>query len=203
MQDRDRRRLIIGGVIALAAVVGGYGTFRIMDRMGPILSTYGNEIGGSFRLISAADGEVADTDFLGRWMLVYFGYTHCPDTQCGATLHAMAGAMDLMGAQARLVAPLFISVDPMRDTAELLRAYTLRFGPHIIALTGAPNMIKAVTAEYHAPYVRHPGANGDYTMEPSPRIVIMSPEGRYAGTVEATATAGQIADRLRSLMATQ
>ncbi|ACI52578.1 electron transport protein SCO1/SenC [Gluconacetobacter diazotrophicus PA1 5] len=203
MQETDKRRLKIGLVVAALGLAGTYAGYRVMDRIGPVLSTHGNEIGGSFRLVSAAEGTVSDTDFQGRWMLVYFGSTHCPESQCAATLKAMAGAMDRLGQRARLVAPLFISVDPMRDTAEEMRAYTLRFGPHIFAMTGAPNMIKAVTAEYHAPYVRHEGKDGDYTMEPSPRIVIMSPEGRYAGTIQSDSSAEQIADRLTGLMKAQ
>ncbi|MBB2202558.1 SCO family protein [Gluconacetobacter tumulisoli] len=201
MQQRDKRRLTIAAIIVVVASIVGYGTYRVADRMGPVLSSNGNEVGGSFRLVSAADGAVSDTDFQGRWMLVYFGYTRCPDTQCAATLTAMAGAMDRLGPRARMVAPLFITLDPMRDTAEILRAYTLRFGPRIFALTGAPNMIQAVAREYHAPYVRHEGTDGDYSMEPSPRIVIMSPEGRYAGTIESTASADDIAARLNGLMA--
>ncbi|GBQ98591.1 electron transporter SCO1/SenC [Gluconacetobacter liquefaciens] len=203
MQKRDKRRLAIGAVITVLSAAGGYAGYWAMDRAGPLLSTHGNEIGGSFRLVSAAEGEVSDSNFRGRWMLVYFGYTHCPDEQCGATLRAMAGAMDLLGPKHRSVAPLFISVDPMRDTAEAMRAYTLRFGPRIFAMTGAPTMLKAVTAEYHAPYVRHEGKDGDYSMEPSPRIVIMSPEGRYAGTIQSDASAQDIADRLNGLMAAQ
>ncbi|GBQ27442.1 SCO family protein [Gluconacetobacter sacchari] len=201
MQERDKRRLAIGAIIVALSAAGGYGGYRAMERAGPMLSTYGNEVGGSFRLVSAAEGAVSDSDFRGRWMLVYFGYTHCPDTQCGATLKAMAGAMDLLGPRYRKVAPLFISLDPMRDTAEAMRAYTLRFGPRIFAMTGAPNMLRAVTAEYHAPYVRHEGKDGDYSMEPSPRIVIMSPEGRYAGTIQSDASAEEIAKRLNDLMA--
>jgi protein SCO1 len=203
MQEKDKRRLTIGLIVAALGLAGGYGATEFMSRMPPMLSTHGNEIGGSFRLVSPAEGTVSDTDFQGRWMLVYFGSTHCPETQCAVALRAMAGAVDLLGPRGRLVAPLFISVDPMRDTAEEMRAYTLRFGPHIYAMTGAPNMVKAVTAEYHAPYIRHEGKDGDYTMEPSPRIVIMSPEGRYAGTIESDASAEAIASRLTGLMAAQ
>lgn len=116
------------------------------------LVSYGNPVGGSFRLVNGADGSVLDTDFRGRWMLIYFGYTHCPDTVCGATAKAMAEGVAALGRErSRLAVPIFITLDPMRDTAEDLRTYALRFGTQLTVMTGSPKMIQAVAKEYHAP----------------------------------------------------
>ncbi|MBE7618198.1 SCO family protein [Gluconacetobacter entanii] len=204
LSKRDRFILIVTVVILTVSTLVGYVGYRIFDRMAPPLTTYGNEVGGSFRLVNGADGSVLDSDFRGRWMLVYFGSTHCPDTQCGATMAAMAKAMDILGpAKARYVAPIFISLDPMRDTSDVLRTYTLRFGPRLFSMTGSPKMIEAVAREYHAPYVRQPLEGGDYMMEPASQIVIMSPTERYSGTIPTTATGQEIADRIEQLMAAQ
>ncbi|MBV1835109.1 MULTISPECIES: SCO family protein [Novacetimonas] len=204
LSKRDRFILIVTLVIVVISSLVGYVGYRIFDRMAPPLTTYGNEVGGSFRLVNGADGSVLDSDFRGRWMLVYFGSTHCPDTLCGATMESMAKAMDILGrAKARYVAPIFISVDPMRDTSDVLRTYTLRFGPRLFSMTGSPKMVEAVAHEYHAPYVRKPLENGDYMMEPASQIVIMSPTERYVGTIPASASAQEIADRIEQLMAEQ
>ncbi|MEG3348102.1 SCO family protein [Novacetimonas hansenii] len=202
LSKRDRFILIVTLVIVVVSTLAGYVGYRIFDRMPPPLTTYGNEVGGSFRLINGADGSVLDSDFRGRWMLVYFGSTHCPDTVCGATMASMAKAMDILGpAKAHHVAPIFISLDPMRDTSDVLRTYTLRFGPRLFSMTGSPKMIEAVAREYHAPYVRQPLEGGDYMMEPASQIVIMSPTERYSGTIPTTATGQEIADRIEQLMA--
>lgn len=200
-RERDRFFLLVGLAIIVVSSAFGYVGYRLFDRAPVPLVSYGNPVGGSFRLVNGADGSVLDTDFRGRWMLVYFGYTHCPDTVCGVTAKAMTQGVAALGRErSRLVVPIFITLDPMRDTAEELRTYALRFGSLLTVMTGSPKMIQAVAKEYHAPYVRHEGENGDYSMEPATQIVIMSPTGRYEGTLPATATADEITARMTQLM---
>lgn len=199
--ERDRFFLLLTLAIVAVSMICGYVGYRLFDRAPVPLVTYGNPVGGSFRLVNGADGSVMDTDFRGRWMLVYFGYTRCPDTVCGVTVKAMTQGVEALGRdRAKLVAPIFITLDPMRDTSDVLRTYALRFGFHLTVMTGSPKMIEAVAREYHAPYVRHPGENGDYTMDTASQIVIMSPTGRYAGSLPATATADEITARMTALM---
>ncbi|AHI24126.1 SCO family protein [Komagataeibacter swingsii] len=199
--ERDRFFVIVGLAILTVSSIAGYFGYRYSSNAPVPLTTYGNPVGGSFRLINGADGSVMDTDFRGRWMMIYFGDTHCPDTVCGATMKAMADGVEALGRdRAHLVVPIFISLDPMRDTTEELRKYALRFGTHVTVMTGSPKMLQAVAKEYHAPYVRHDGENGEYSMEPATQIVIMSPTGRYAGSLPSTATAADVTTRMTELM---
>ncbi|WP_130731275.1 SCO family protein [Komagataeibacter xylinus] len=199
--ERDRFFVLVGFAILVVSSIAGYFGYRYSDSAPVPLTTYGNPVGGSFRLINGADGSVLDTDFRGRWMLIYFGDTHCPDDVCGATVKAMAEGVEALGHdRARLAVPIFITLDPMRDNSDVLRTYALRYGSHVTVMTGSPKMIQAVAKEYHAPYVRRDGANGDYSMEPASQIVIMSPTGRYEGSLPATATAADITARMTELM---
>jgi len=196
----DRRaRTLVAGVLGLGIAAGAV-AYGVSAHYGTVLSSNGNEVGGSFRLVTTVEDFVTDADYHGRWVLVYFGDTHCPDAECGRTLTAMDQAADSFGVAGDRIAPLFISLDPARDSADVLHAYGLRFGHRIVPLTGAPAMVKAVAAEYHAPFEQRTLPDGTVSMVPSPRIVIMDPQGQYVGTLEATATADEIAARLRALM---
>jgi len=199
-KETDRRaRTLVAGVLGLGLVAGGI-AYVLSSHYGTVLSSNGNEVGGSFRLVTTVEDFVTDADYHGRWLMVYFGDSHCPDDVCGRTLTAMDQAAESFGVGADKIAPLFISLDPERDSADVLHTYGLRFGRRIVPLTGSPAMLKAVAAEYHAPYQEQTLPNGEKTMEPSPRIVIMDPQGHYVGTLEATASAQDMAARLTSLM---
>src|SRR5262245_44144028 len=94
-------------------------------------------VGGPFTLVGTDGKTVTDQDFRGRYMLVFFGFTHCPDI-CPAELQMVAEALDKLGDKANEVVPIFISVDPERDTPEVLAAYVKSFGPKFVGLTGSP-----------------------------------------------------------------
>ncbi|GBQ70950.1 electron transport transmembrane protein SenC/PrrC [Ameyamaea chiangmaiensis NBRC 103196] len=192
-------RAMVAGVAAVGIAAGTL-AYVASERHGTVLSSNGNEVGGSFRLVSTVEDFVTDADYRGRWLLVYFGDAHCPDEECGRTLTAMNDAAESFGYRAARIVPLFISLDPEHDTADVLHAYGLRFGRRIVPLTGSPAMVKAVAAEYHAPFEERLLPDGTRAMRPSPRIVIMDPHGHYAGTLEATASTQEIADRLTALM---
>src|SRR6267142_4022552 len=125
-------------------------------------------IGGPFTLIAPDGTTVTDQTFRGKWLLVYFGYTFCPNT-CPMTLNEIATALEKLGADAATLKPLFITVDPQRDTREVLEQYTRSFDPRIVGLTGSPQQIDAVAKEYGAYWAAHktgPGAE-DYVMDHS------------------------------------
>src|SRR6476660_152848 len=111
-------------------------------------------IGGPFTLIAPDGTTVTDQTFRGKWLLVYFGYTFCPNI-CPMTLHEIATALEKLGTDATKMQPLFITVDPQRDTREVLEKYTRSFDPRIVGLTGSPQQIDAVTHEYGAYSARH------------------------------------------------
>ena len=131
----------------------------------------GPSIGGPFTLENDAGSRVTDRDFHGRYMLVYFGYTHCTDV-CPTTLNAMADALDKLGAKSKRLAPVFITIDPERDTPAVMKRYTAAFSPALAGLTGTQDQIAKVAHEYRVYYAKHvtgPGAN-DYSMDHSPLI---------------------------------
>ena len=101
-------------------------------------------IGGPFALIAPDGTTVTEQTFRGKWLLVYFGYTFCPNT-CPMTLNEIATALEKLGTDATKMQPLFITVDPQRDTREVLEQYTRSFDPRIVGLTGSPQQIDAVT----------------------------------------------------------
>jgi protein SCO1/2 len=135
--------------------------------------------GGSFQL-TGADGEsVSDRDFRGKWLLVYFGYTHCPDI-CPTTLAEISQTLDLLGPDAARVQPLFITIDPGRDTPQIVGDYVKAFDDRIIGLAGTPGEIADVAKAYRVFYAKSEGADAaNYLMEHTAFVYVMGPDGRY------------------------
>jgi protein SCO1/2 len=159
-------------------------------------------IGGPFTLIAPDGTTVTDQTFRGKWLLVYFGYTFCPNT-CPMTLNEIATVLEKLGADAAKLKPLFITVDPQRDTREVLEQYTQSFDPRIVGLTGNPQQIDAVTQEYGAYSARHKTGPGpeDYVIDHSTYLYVMDPGGKFVRAFDADTSGDRIADALRELMA--
>ncbi len=156
-------------------------------------------IGGPFRLIAPDGRVVTDRDFRGRWMLIYFGYTQCPDT-CPTALNDMADALAQLGGAAARVAPLFVTVDPAHDTPAAMGAYAARFDPRILGLSGTAAEIEQVKREYRVYAAPDSHATPDHmVMDHSSVFVIMDRQGRFADVLTGNASARAIADRLRAL----
>ncbi len=159
-------------------------------------------IGGPFTLSTPDGTTVTDQTYRGKWLLVYFGYTFCPNS-CPTMLLEIATALKKLGPDAAKVQPLFITVDPQRDTPEVMQQYTQSFDPRIIGLTGTPQQIAAVAEEYGAYYVRHqtgPSAE-DYVMDHSVYLYLMDPGGNYVRAFDSGTSGDRIADALRKLLA--
>ncbi|WEX90009.1 SCO family protein [Sinorhizobium garamanticum] len=157
-------------------------------------------IGGPFSLVAPDGTVVTDSDFHGKWMLVFFGYTNCPDT-CPTTLSQMAIALDRLGAEGKRVQPVFITVDPERDTPSAMGEYTRAIDPRIMGLSGSERQIAAVSREYGAYGEPRASGHGDHLFDHSTYIYVMNPRGEFARGLEADASGDQIADTLRRLMA--
>ena len=161
----------------------------------------GPSVGGPFTLVNDNGKTVTDRDFRGKYMLVYFGYTYCPDV-CPTTLNAIAQAMDRLGAKAKDVQPIFITVDPHRDTPAVMKQYVNAFSPSLIGLTGTPEQIAAVAKEYRVYYAKHvtgPGPN-DYTMDHSSIIYMMGPNGKFIAPVAASDSPAEMAKDIARLV---
>jgi protein SCO1 len=161
----------------------------------------GPTVGGPFALVNGDSHPVTDRDFRGKYLLVYFGYTYCPDV-CPTTLNAVADALDKLGKTADRLQPLFITVDPRRDTPGVIKQYAAAFSPRVLGLTGTPAEIAAVAKEYHVYYAEHrtgPGPN-DYSMDHSSILYLMGPDGRFIAPIRADATGAEIAAEIGKLM---
>jgi protein SCO1/2 len=164
-------------------------------------SSAGAEIGGPFTLENSNGKTVTNRDFRGKYMLVYFGYTYCPDV-CPTTLNAVAGALDKLGSKAKRLVPVFITVDPDRDTPAVMKRYTAAFSPALVGLTGTPDEIARVAKEYRVYYAKHvtgPGPN-DYSMDHSSIIYLMGPDGKFIAPVNAEGTPQEMAEKIDKLM---
>ena len=159
-------------------------------------------IGGPFALIAPDGTTVTEQTFRGKWLLVYFGYTFCPNT-CPMTLNEIATALEKLGTDAAKMQPLFITVDPQRDTREVLEQYTRSFDPRIVGLTGSPQQIDAVTQEYGAYAARDKTGPGpeDYVIDHSTYLYVMDPGGKFVRAFDADTSGDRIADALRELLA--
>jgi protein SCO1/2 len=174
------------GGVALVGLAAVAMVPHLAQRSSPGLGTPPGQptIGGPFDLTDGHAKRLTDADFRGRYMLIYFGYTHCPDA-CPTMLSDMAAAIDVLPAKdrARLV-PIFITVDPERDTPSTIGEYAQAFGPEFVGLTGSPAEITKVEAAYHVYAVRHPLKNGDYAMDHSSILYVMGPDGAFRGVVQ-------------------
>jgi protein SCO1/2 len=154
-------------------------------------------VGGPFALIDGDHRTVTDQDFHGKFMLVYFGYSFCPDV-CPTTLTEVADAMDKLGPTAARVQPIFITVDPKRDTPDIMKQYAANFSPKLLGLTGTPEQIAKVAKEYRVYYAEHrtgPGPN-DYSMDHSSILYLMGPDGQFIEPIPADDSAAKIASAI-------
>jgi len=156
-------------------------------------------IGGQFQLVNATTGhEVSDQDFRGKWLLIFFGYTHCPDV-CPTTLSNIAGAMSQLGPLAERIQPLFITVDPERDTLPVLVDYTGAFDARILGLSGSAAQIASAAKAYSIYYAKRVFGD-DYYMDHTATIRVVRPDGSYSSPLLSTAGPLDIAKRMRTLL---
>jgi cytochrome oxidase Cu insertion factor (SCO1/SenC/PrrC family) len=158
-------------------------------------------VGGPFALTDHTGKLRTDGEFRGKLMLVYFGYTYCPDV-CPTDLLAISQALEALGPAGDVVQPIFISVDPERDTVAHLADYVAAFHPRLIGLTGAPEDIRKVALSYKAYYAKVPvGAGQDYVVDHTGVIYLMGREGEYLGFVPPQTTPQRLADIIRAQLA--
>jgi protein SCO1 len=205
MTARDLpRRFVLVAVLFAGFVILGAGAFLALSLhetpRGAAGTLLASAIGGPFRLVDQDGKTVTDADLKGKWSLVYFGYTHCPDA-CPTALNDIAIALDELGPKRGAVRPVFITVDPERDTPEVLKAYVTAFDAPILALTGTPEEVAQAAKGYRVYYAKHPEAGGDYSMDHSSVIYVMDPEGRFTASFTHQSAPEEIAERLKKLLA--
>ena len=148
----------------------------------PLSRTEGTaSIGGSFTLVDHTGKTVSEADFRGRFMLVFFGFTYCPDA-CPTALTTMAEVLDIIGPAADRIVPVLITVDPERDTPEQLAMYVRHFYPSLVGLTGSAEQVAAAAKVFRVYYakVKEEGKEeGDYEMDHTTNVYLMGPDGKF------------------------
>ncbi len=186
---------IVGALVAVLLV--GVGSYLFLSGGQP----GGMAVGGPFALVDGDGKAVTDRSWRGKFMLVYFGYTFCPDV-CPTTLNHVADALDRLGPAGERVQPLFITVDPKRDGPAVVKQYAAAFGPRMIGLTGSPEQIGAAARAYRVYYAEHRTGTGgdDYTMDHSSVLYLMGPDGRFVAPVRADLAGPEMAAALSKLI---
>lgn len=182
-------------VAALALATGVYLVFfstRLSDCDDSVVAGEAT-VGGPFTLVNQFGDTVTDVDVITGPTLIYFGYTFCPDV-CPLDVARNVAAVDILGEQGERVTPVFITIDPARDTPEALRDFADVMHEEMIALTGAPEQVAAVSRAYHT-YYQKSGDGPDYLMDHSTLSYLMSPDG-FLAFFRRDATPAQMADKI-------
>lgn len=195
-------RHIILAVFALAVVVPHAAAAKPMRDAPAVVDIDLKKVTGIFDLTNQAGARVTQKDFPGKYRLVYFGYTSCPD-MCPTGLQAMSLAMDMLGARAIRVQPIFITVDPVRDTPERLRDYLTAFDPAITALRGDEAQTEAAAEAFQVDYERvedEEGTDADYVVEHNSPIFLFTPEGKLLKAFPENIAPAKIVKTLRTAL---
>jgi cytochrome oxidase Cu insertion factor (SCO1/SenC/PrrC family) len=192
------KQALIPYLLLAAALAGGllWHESDTVPGLGRSIVTGQADVGGPFRLTGQNGKAVSDTDFRGRYMLIYFGYSFCPDV-CPTTLSVMAQALDKLGGESRRVTPIFITIDPERDTPPVLGDYMKAFGPSFVGLTGSAAAIKDVEKKYRVYAVKKPLEKGAYGMDHSSVLYLMGPDGRMISFYDEAISPDDLAKDLR------
>lgn len=177
MTRRTQLALVFAAAVALT-IAGVAATLLLRDA--PARQGSGKAlVGGPFTLTSQTGEKVSDSQFRARYMLIAFGYTYCPDV-CPAELQVMSAALDQLGAEADQIQPIFITIDPERDTVDALKDYMSNFRPGFIGLTGTPEEIAAAARAYRVYYAKaKDSGTTDYLMDHSSIIYLMGKDGEF------------------------
>ena len=196
-----RLAIILIPIVLVAALAVGFLLLRASDNLPPPRSESGVAlVGGPFALTDQNGSKRRSAEFRGRYMLIYFGYANCPDV-CPTTLALMADALDKLGPDRSAVVPIFITIDPERDTPAKLKPYMAAFGPRFVGLTGSLAEIKSVADLYRVYLKKQPLAGGGYAMDHSSVIYLMGPDGKFVAYWDDTAIGpDQLARELRKYL---
>jgi len=198
------KRILIAACIILGATLilalNWPGLLRPRPTSEPVMVN----VGGAFALTDVNGTPVTDEILKGHHSLVYFGFTRCPDI-CPLALQKMTEALQIAGPPAEAVLPIFITVDPEHDTAEVMKAYVSNFHPRFVALTGTPDAVKKAQNAYRIYAAKIPkkdGGNANSTIAHTDVIYLMNPDGKYVTQFSSTVAPGEIATALRRALHT-
>ncbi len=175
------RSIAIGAVLVAAVFLAGSVFFVVLgggeeDQFAQCRSSsVAGDLGGPFELVNAAGETVTDADVITEPSLIYFGYTFCPDV-CPLDVDRNASAIELLEEQGKMVTPIFITIDPERDTPEVVGDFADVMHPRMIGLTGSAEQVKAASEAYRTYYKAHPAVDGEYLVDHSTFSYLVMPE---------------------------
>jgi len=197
---------IVGGVAAVVSLAALFYMDDLSNDGGKVDTSTFLEPRGPFALVDHNGRNVTDKDYRGKFMLIFFGYTYCPDV-CPTELGTIANALDLLGPDAAKVQPIFISVDPERDTPEVLADYVSAFHPTLVGLTGTPEQVAEAAQSYYARYNKMSslsegegedvGDDDDYFVGHTSSTYLIGPKGRDLHVFNYGDSSEQIAARIQ------
>ncbi len=193
----NRRRLpLLAFALALSAIVATT-SCSTPPPAGPLV---GSGVGGPFELVDQDGRNVTDTTYAGKWRLMYFGYTFCPDV-CPVDVQKIAQGMKLFAvadpARAKIVVPIFVTVDPVRDTPAVLKTFVRAFSPDMVGLTGSPAQAAAARKAFRV-YAKAQGTGTDYLVDHTAIIYLMDPANRPVSFLDHGTTPQAIAAELKT-----
>ena len=196
------KRPVFLGLLTLAIIVAGTLSWVLFPPNETRRASAPPAVGGPFTLVDHTGSTVTDANFRGRYLLIFFGYTYCPDV-CPTTLQTVVDAMEGLGTDARQVQPVFISVDSGRDGPDVMKLYVEAFGGKIAGLSGNAEQIAAVAKAYGAYFAKVPNPDGgpdDYLMNHSAIVYLMGPDGGFMRHFSYGVTAEEMAAAIRKIV---
>jgi cytochrome oxidase Cu insertion factor (SCO1/SenC/PrrC family) len=203
MSAQSRRALITLGTLLLclspASVRAQHEPERSAAELMDVLMWNREPVGGPFALVDHTGRQRTEADFRGKLLLLYFGFTYCPDV-CPTDLQSIGLAIDQLGKAGEGVQPLFVTLDPDRDTPQHLANYVPLFHPRLVGLTGDASSIRQAARAYKVYYAKVPTAGDDYTVDHSGYIYLMDRAGQYLGFFPPGTPPDRMADVIRPLL---
>jgi cytochrome oxidase Cu insertion factor (SCO1/SenC/PrrC family) len=195
----QRRTLMIAALLLLASLV--LGVTSLMQR--PTLSKGSGvaSVGGPFTMVNHLGETVTEKMLLGKFTLLFFGFTYCPDI-CPTELQVMTAAIESLGEDGKSLVPVFVSVDPDRDKVDVVRTYVENFGPRMIGLTGSPEQVAGMAKAYRVYYAKRENKErpADYQVDHSSILYLMGPDGKFLKHFTYTTDPKSLADALKATL---
>ena len=170
------RFILVSIVVLMAAGFGGVAYFAYDARYG------GNAYGAPFELVDQSGEPITQAAFRGHPSAVFFGYTHCPEV-CPTTLFELDGWLKKLGPKGEDIHAYFVTVDPARDTPQIMRQYVGNVSDRIVGISGNPDRVHAMLKDFGIYFRKVEGEDGDYTMDHTASILLLDRKGDLAGTI--------------------
>jgi protein SCO1/2 len=174
-------RYALWAVVAILGLASGIALVSQREQA-PTALVPGEAFGQPFTLVDFNGAAVTEAAFRGQPTLVFFGFTQCPEI-CPTTLYELNGWLDTLGPDGEKVAAYFVTVDPERDTAEILKQYVTAISDRIVGITGDPADVAAMLTGFHVYAKKVPLENGEYTMDHTASIFLLDSQGQFVGTI--------------------